>query len=1176
MSRNLEEAKHLGLNRSLVDEAINDDLAEPLVNYVCYTLSKEYQERNRGVSIEEDDWWRWGVLGVLHEDKKFNLPAGGRYGDLCDSLDVQCALTLVGLHWKGVFSKRLPRTFYNWIKEINSIRNDWAHFTQAHLKEYTDDYLMRVYDTIARILDRIDPDSVEDVRAKIRELQYGSADGSLAAAAQADVPAPAKEAEGAAAGEATAAKPAKSKAGFFQTAGKLPSWRDVMQPHPDVRKGQYKNAEFAADLAQVARGEGSIEYVDPVEFFSRTYVTEGMKGLLTTTLQRVAGIGGEPVIQLKTSFGGGKTHSMLSIYHLFHGKLPLQRLPQIEALLGDAGMQAIPDANVAVLVGTALDPTQWKRPIDLPGITIHTLWGEMAAQLAKSVGDLSVYDIIKESDKKGVSPGSEKLKELFDRCGACVILIDELVAYARKLYGAEDKHLPAGTFANVLSFIQEITEAAKASKRSIVIASIPESDIEIGGAAGQEAVVQIEHTFGRVESIWKPVTPQESFEVVRRRLFVAPQDEQARQAICHAFAQMYQESGNLFPVKAKDASYEQRMLACYPIHPEIFDNLYEEWGTIDRFQKTRGVLRLMAGVVYQLWTNGDAAPMILPGSVPLHITQVHDELVRYLPQNWNAIIDSEIDGPNAEAVRIDSGTPRFARAMAARRVARTIFLATAPGTREQNIRGIDESFIRLGVALPDEKANLAIFDDAVQKLKGTLSYLYSNDMGTMLWFDNRPTLRKLVIDQEQRIHEDDVDGEIEHRLHDWRGVSGLSIRTLPKESSDVPDDDSVVSLVILPLKAVHERGQFQSAATTAAGEILETRGSAGRIHKNMLAFLAPDGKKLGHLRKAVRRYLAWEMVKSEAVSRNLDTNQLREADSSIEQVDRDVKMKLSQTYAWILSPYIETDELRKVLWDPYEISCTDGSNIKAAKKRLIDEEALIERWGSALLLMKLNDIFFRENDSISIKQLWDCFANYCYLPRLASRSVLEETIRDGVAKGLFALAEGPGTDGLYAGLMTKEDIGFATLAPSMLVVKEEVAEEQLAEEERKKKEREKSPESLQGGQDTVSGDGQGGYDDGDDNGGNGFVKEERKDEKKKEKEKPHRFSMDTKLDDTRINKQVNDYVQEILSHLQDLPGARVDIHLDITVDMPEGADDDVVRTVSENCHTLKTDHFSFD
>ena len=1171
MSRNLDEAKHLGRNRSLVDEAINDDLAQPLANYVCYTLSKAYKDQHRGMAVEEDGWWKWGVLDVLYADKKQNLPMGGTYGDLCDSLDVQCALTLVDLHWKGIFSKQLPRTFYNWIKEINSIRNDWAHFTQANLKEYTDDYLIRVYDTIARILDKIDPDGVEPVRAKIREIQYGSADGSLAAAqamaGATEAPETAKETPA----PEPPAKP-KGKAGFLQTAGKLPSWREVMQPHPDVRKGQYKNAEFAADLAQVARGEGSIEYVDPVEFFSRTYITEGMKGLLTTTLQRVAGIGGEPVLQLKTSFGGGKTHSMLSIYHLFHGKLPLHRLPQMEALLGEAGMQSIPDANVAVLVGTALDPTQWKRPIDLPGITIHTLWGEMAAQLAKSVGDLSVYDIVKEADKKGVSPGSEKLKELFDRCGACVILIDELVAYARKLYGAEEKHLPAGTFANVLSFIQEITEAAKASKRSIVIASIPASEIEIGGAAGQEALVQIEHTFGRIESIWKPVTPQESFEVVRRRLFVTPKDDAARREICHAFAQMYQESGNLFPVKAKDAGYEQRLLDCYPIHPEIFDDLYEEWGTIERFQKTRGVLRLMAGVVYQLWTNGDTSPMIMPGSVPLHITQVHDELIRYLPQNWNAIVDSEIDGPNAEAVRLDSTSARFANVMAARRVARTIFLATAPGTREQRIRGIDETRIRLGVALPGEQ--LAVFDDAVQKLKATLSYLYSNDMGNLLWFDNRPTLRKLVADQEQRIHADDIEAEIERRLHKWKGVSGLALRTLPKESADVPDDDSAVSLVLLPLSAVHERlketyeqEHIQTEATVAAGTILDARGSAGRIHKNMLVFLAPDRKKLAHLQKTVRRYLAWRMVQGEAVARNLDANQLRETKNSIEQVDRDVRMKLSQTYAWILSPYIEPDNLRTVLWDVSEISCTEGDNVKAAKKRLVEDTSLIEHWGAKLLKMELDKPFFRDRDSISLQELWNCFANYCYLPKLVGRHVLEDAIKQGVAEGLFAVADMQDENGCYQGLRVKSDMTLDFLVPSMLLVKESVAEAQVAAEEARREEEERKRKKETDGTDKPQngGGGNGGTPGG---GGTEVVREH--------KQKPRRFLMDTPIDDTRVNKQVNDYVQEVLVHLQDLPHAKVSIRLEIEVDIPEGADDTTVRTVSENCRTLKTESYQFD
>ncbi len=1137
-------------NYRLLTDTINISMHDSLAGYVCMTMMKHY-DKNHPEIHDEDEWWRADVLSILHADKKLNLPYGGTYGDLLDTMDTQLAITMLDLHWKDIFSKLLPRTFYNWVKELNSVRNDCAH---PNMKDFTNDYTSRALDTMARICEKIDEDGAAEIRALWRKVEYGSEAGSIAAAPQ--------EIH-------TYQKKNGDADGILRTTtGNLKSWREVMLPHPDVQKGQYQNAEFAADLAQVARGEGSREYIDPVEFFNRTYITEGMKGLLTTALKRITGIGGEPVIQLKTSFGGGKTHSMLALYHLFNGQLRDGDVESIDKLTVEAGLNRLPQrsaVHVAVLVGTALDPTNWKRPIDLPGITIHTLWGEMAAQLMKSTGNPAIYDYVKEADKKGISPGSEKLKQMFDACGACVILIDELVAYARKLYGAEDKNLPAGTFANVLSFIQEITEAAKASNRSIVIASIPESDIEIGGAAGQEALVQIEHTFGRVESIWKPVTPAESFEVVRRRLFLPCQDEQAREEICATFSSMYQGNGASFPVEAKDPNYKQRMLECYPIHPQIFDDLYDEWGTIDKFQKTRGVLRLMAGVVYQLWLNGDTSCMIMPSSIPLNITQVHDELVKYLPDNWNSIIDSEIDGAHSEAVKIDTN-PRFNAVLAARRVARTIFLATAPGTREQKIRGIDESHIRLGTVLPNENNAIPIFNDATQKLKGTLSYLYSNEMGTMLWFDNRPTLRKLVADQEQRIHKDEIEMEIESRIAKWR-CSGLSVHILPKSSSDVPDEQTA-SLIVLPLKAVYTR-ELQSPAMAEALEILEHRGNTGRIHKNMLAFLAPDKNKLHHLEQTARRYLAWKMIREEAEQRNLDQNQLREADNSIKQVERDLKMKLTQCYEWLLTPYIEIDNLRAVQWDTYNLSCSNQDNLNKARERLISEEDLIEHWAPSLLKMRLDEIIWKDRDDISYKDLWDCFTNYCYLPRLINSMVLTETIIQGVKQGIFAVAEAKQED-KYLSITLGQDY-FGMISPSTLLVKKEIAEAQIHAEEASNTndvndiytpstENNTNSNSVHEGNDTST-----------EQGGNA-----KNNDNPPRPHSPQHFAMDVALDKTRINKQVNDYVTEILQHLMNVKGANVNIHLDIDVDLPEGTPENVVRTVSENCQTLKIQNFHFE
>ena len=158
------------------------------------------------------------------------------------------------------------------------------------------------------------------------------------------------------------------------------------------------------------------------------------------------------------------------------------------------------------------------------------------------------------------------------------------------------------------------------------------------------ALEAIEHTFGRMESIWKPVGANEGFEIVRRRLFLSCKDEAGRDSVCQAFSQFYQDNSGDFPTNAKEVEYLERMRSCYPIHPEIFDRLYEDWATIERFQKTRGVLRLMAAVVHNLWINQDGGLLIMPGSVSFYVPNIRDELTRHVGDNWNPIVEREVDG----------------------------------------------------------------------------------------------------------------------------------------------------------------------------------------------------------------------------------------------------------------------------------------------------------------------------------------------------------------------------------------------------------------------------------------------------------------------------------------------------------------------------------------------------
>ncbi len=773
-----------------------------LAPYIALELSREFGR----------DWWNNAILDKLYDDQKRDLPNSGDWATLVDALDIQRSLLLFDLYWNQVFRKKLSIDHRTWAKELIGVRNKLAHLGG---KDFSDDDTWRALDTMARLCEQLDPESAEEIRALLRESRYGSADGSTSIV------------------EVTSATVSKTprNSGILNKASMtgIPSWREVIEPHPDVAQGRYKNAEFAADLAQVARGEGAYEYRDPVEFFARTYVTEGMTGLLVQALRRVIGKDGEPVIQLKTAFGGGKTHSMLALYHMMRGRVSIEKIPNIKSVLAAAGVSTLPKCNVAVLVGTALDPTRSKRPIFFPGITINTLWGEMAAQLAESAGKPELYDFVKEADKKGVSPGSESIKNLFDACAPCLVLMDELVAYAKRIYGV--KGLPSGTFDNLITFIQEITEAARASKNSLVVASIPESDIEIGGEAGQIALETIEHTFGRMESIWKPVAANEGFEVVRRRLFLDCKDPDSRNLVCGQFSQLYVVNAADFPPEARDVDYRERMISCYPIHPEVFDRLYEDWATLDRFQRTRGVLRLMAAVIHELWMGNDASMMIMPGTISMDVPNVRDELTRHLPEGWNALVDREVDGKLSIPYQKDQSIPRYGNKLAARRVARTIMLGSAPTVRAQTVRGIEASRIRLGVVQPGE--SIADFNDALNTLQASLAYLYTNPSGDRFWYDTRPTLRKTVEDRATQIPGPDVEFEIERRLRTLRKETPFAgLHVCPGSSLDVTDDQAV-RLVILRPDDKYKASTQQNKAIQNAENILNNRGNAPRIYRNM-------------------------------------------------------------------------------------------------------------------------------------------------------------------------------------------------------------------------------------------------------------------------------------------------------------------------------------------------------
>lgn len=919
----------------------------------------------------------------------------------------------------------------------------------------------------------------------------------------------------------------------------LTPWRDIITPHNDVAAGRYHQAEFAVNLAEVVAGNADPEYQDPIEFFKRTYLTEGMRQLLVSAVRRLSGEGGDPIIQLKTAFGGGKTHTMLALYHLLGQQATPDQMENTERILADAGVGEVPETQIAVIVGTDPNPTVSRL---VKGITIRTLWGDIAAQLGGKEG----YEIVKEADEKGVAPGANDLTKLFNEYSPIVILIDELVAYARNLYNVEG--LPAGSFDSNLTFIQALTEAVERSDRSQFIVSIPESDHEIGGEAGQQVLARLEAIIARLENIWRPVGPNEGFEIVRRRLFSQVKDEAARESVCSAFTKLYEDNPSDFPSECRDNKYLERLRQAYPIHPELFDRLYDDWSPLEKFQKTRGVLRLMASVIHQLWESSDQSEMILPGSIPLDAPRVREELLRYLPDGWNAVLDGDVDGDRAEPLIIDSENQRLGTLSAARRVARAIFMGSAPHGNEQNVRGLEDIRIRLGVVQPNE--SISVFNDATRHLENRLTHLYSR--AQRYWYDTHPNLRRAMEDRAAKLETEQVEAEIVRRLRKIKDRGDFTAVHPCPTSVDVPDQPEA-RLVILPPTTGHQTKHQSSTALITASDILEKHGDNPRKYSNMLIFVAPDVGELDSLERETRRFLAWDSIINDAVQLNLDANQQIEADKGRRDSNESVDMRLNETYSWLLVP--TQDGTNPIEWEETRIPGTQENPVAKAVKKVQNDTQLIPIWSPALLKMELDQWLWKEGSYISLKRVWDCLATYLYMPRLRDSDVLLNTVKEGVrSKEWFGYANSVGEDGKYQGLVFGNAGESIYLDDECVLVKPDAAEKQLATVK-------ETIESDEGESKEIGGDSN---PEGETKGDEGDT-----DPKPTPGVRPIRFYGTVDLDPIRASRDAQKVIEEVAQHLTSLAGAKVEISMEIQANVPDGVPDEVVVIISENCSTLK-------
>lgn len=584
------------------------------------------------------------------------------------------------------------------------------------------------------------------------------------------------------------------------------------------------------------------------------------------------------------------------------------------------------------------------------------------------------------------------------------------------------------------------------------------------------------------------------------------------------------------------------------------DRLYTDWSTLAKFQRTRGVLRLMAAVIHSLWEGGDRNPLILPCHMPIDDTRVQFELTRYLSDNWVPVIEKDVDGPNALPASVDGQVPNLGRYHACRRVARTIYLGSAPTTGAANL-GVEDRRVKLGCAMPGESP--AIFGDALRRLSSVATYLYQD--GARYWYSTQPTVTKLAEDRAEQLKRetDRVAAEIATRVKDsTRQIGEFSrVHPLPPSSADVLDDLDARLVVLSPEYPYSKEGG--SPAEVESKKILESRGTSPRLYRNSLVFLAADKTKLQDLDDAVRRYLAWTSILGDQESLDLSPHQVKQAEAQRHNADSVVESRLPETYQWLLTP-VQANPQVEVTWQASRLTGSDALAVRASKK-LVGEELLMKAFAPSLLRMELDRIPLWRGNHVGIRQLAEDFAKYVYLPRLKNTQLLMHAIQDGLklltwTQDSFAYADSYDEGAKrYRGLVCGQMVVVHADGSSGLVVKPEVALAQLQAEAPGPAPAPVPGVPTPGG---VTGGGA--------------------EPAPAPPRLSTRFYGSVRLDPARVGRDAGRIADEVISHLSGLVGSDVTVTLEVQARVPQGVSDEVVRIVTENARTLKFESQGFE
>ncbi|WP_027303393.1 DUF499 domain-containing protein [Rudanella lutea] len=778
-------------------------------------------------------------------------------------------------------------------------------------------------------------------------------------------------------------------------------WFTVVRPHDDIRRGRLDESVFAANLSDVRNNTGPDVYLDPAVFFRKTHFTAGLRAIARRV---VAGLNGDGdadnrVLSLQTGFGGGKTHALITLNHIATQGF------QINDFLPTNTLEVLPNfrmANVAVFTNQTLDAAQGRTTEE--GQKIRTIWGELAYQL----GGLDAYEIVRQNDEQRTAPAG-LFRKILAQTKPALILIDELADYCLK---ASSQVVGGSTLADqTISFMQELTEAVGASEQTVLVVTLPASRTEMGDSdKAANVLYALQQRVARVGKDTEPVDKEEIFEVIRRRLFDDLGDERIIKAVVDAYADLYRDLGTAIPVQATRSEYKQRLLKSYPFHPELIDLFRLRWASNHNFQRTRGVLRLLASIVSDLYSRQGSLTgtnlLIHPSDVNFaNVEAVRSKLKELFGNGFDAVMDADVSGSASNAFKIDEDNADYRAQRLTQGLTATILMGTF-GAEGAN-KGLSVEELKLAFLKPDG-FNHNTINTALDTLEENAHYLYYTTNPRRYWFNTKPNINILINQAKHQINEDDAQADIIRRLKSKaQGVSGFNLLVNP-DPDNVPEQTALTLVVLGPQFAVGAGavtgGPIGGSVRAVVERLATKRGSQDRTYRNTLLFLACSEALLGKLRGLACEYLACNRIKDEYGSQ-LEAPQGRELKEKIDEASKRTEIALAEAYSIALK-HTAKEGIKALLVDGTKDSLDTQIN-SSLMQRLKDESWVLDSIGP--LVLQNYNLMPVVGRPVKAKDVYEALLRYDDKVMITRLDVVQTGLLRFCQDGNLAIASGDGS-----------------------------------------------------------------------------------------------------------------------------------------------------------------------